>query len=59
MKKYGKLLALLAALAVLIGGAAFAYSRLREKVKAPDALSQIKEQEEEAGGENGSSRQEA
>ena len=59
MKKYGKLLALLAALAVLIGGAAFAYSRLREKVKAPDALGQIKEQEEESGGENGSSRQEA
>lgn len=46
MKKYGKIIALLGGLIVLIGGAGIAYTALKDQVEAPSALDQVAQTED-------------
>lgn len=46
MKKYGKIIALLGGLIVLIAGAGIAYTALKDQVKAPSALDQVAQAED-------------
>lgn len=50
MKKYGKIIGLLAGLILLIAGAGTAYTVLKDRVDAPSALGQVAQTEEKSGG---------
>lgn len=50
MKKYGKLAVILLALVLVIGGAVFAYNRLKNQVRSPQLLGEQKPEQNTEGG---------